>query len=169
MSSSIAERADDAPRRILGIDGGGTKTEWALLAGNGALLKSGVLPPANLRLTTDEALTRMFEALSPEATHVGAYLAGCANEADRARLQRLVELRWPDAQLAVGSDRASSFATAFQDRDGIVVIAGTGSAVTGRRGERIEKAGGWGQLLGDAAEATISRSRRSAGCFQITT
>ena len=36
-----------------------------------------------------------------------------------------------------------------RDGDGIVVNAGTGSAVTGRRGEHIEKAGGWGQLLGD--------------------
>lgn len=49
----------------------------------------------------------------------------------------------------VGSDRASGFATALGGRDGITVIAGTGSAVTGRRGERIEQAGGWGQLLGD--------------------
>jgi N-acetylglucosamine kinase-like BadF-type ATPase/phosphoheptose isomerase len=62
---------------------------------------------------------------------------------------RLVERHWPQAQVAVGSDRASGFATALAGRDGITVIAGTGSAVTGRRGDRIEKAGGWGQLLGD--------------------
>src|SRR5262249_37766273 len=35
------------------------------------------------------------------------------------------------------------------DGDGIAVIAGTGAAVHGRKGERVEKAGGWGQLLGD--------------------
>ncbi len=34
--------------------------------------------------------------------------------------------------------------------DGIAVNAGTGASVTGRRGERIEKAGGWGHILGDA-------------------
>ena len=34
--------------------------------------------------------------------------------------------------------------------DGIVVNAGTGASVTGRRGDRIEKAGGWGHILGDA-------------------
>lgn len=134
---------------MLGVDGGGTKTEWALLAGDGALLKSGVLPPANLRLIDDAALARMFELLPPEATHVGAFLAGCADDVDRTRLRRLLETRWPHAQVAVGSDRASAFATAFGHDDGITVIAGTGSAVTGRRSGKIEKAGGWGQLLGD--------------------
>ena len=30
------------------------------------------------------------------------------------------------------------------------VNAGSGSSVTGRRGDHIEKAGGWGHILGDA-------------------
>ncbi len=34
--------------------------------------------------------------------------------------------------------------------DGIVVNAGSGSSVTGRRGDHVEKAGGWGHILGDA-------------------
>ena len=136
-------------RRVLGVDGGGTKTEWVLLSGNGDYLKGGIFPAANLRLISDDALGRMFEALPRQATHVGVFLAGCGSEADRARLRRLVVEHWPQAHVVVGSDRASGFATALAGRDGITVIAGTGSAVTGRRGDRIEKAGGWGQLLGD--------------------
>jgi N-acetylmuramic acid 6-phosphate etherase len=147
--ASDAEQPVSASDRVLGIDGGGTKTEWALLAGDGSILQSGVLPPANLRLISDDALARMFDVLPGGATHVGAFLAGCADEADRGRLRRLVEIRWPEARVAVGSDRASAFATAFGHADGITVIAGTGSAVTGRRAGKIEKAGGWGQLLGD--------------------
>lgn len=147
--SSDADSSLDADSRVLGVDGGGTKTEWALLSGDGIQITSGVLPAANLRLITDHALGRMFHALPAEATHVGVFLAGCGNEADRARLRRLVESRWPHAHVVVGSDRASGFATALEGRDGITVIAGTGSAVTGRRDDKIEKAGGWGQLLGD--------------------
>ncbi len=146
--SGPVESASTAEQRVLGVDGGGTKTEWALLSGDGAQIKSGIPPAANLRLITDDAVERMFHAL-PEATHVGVFLAGCANDADRARLRRLVQMRWPRAQITVGSDRDSGFATAFGGGDGITVIAGTGSAVTGRRGNRTEKAGGWGQLLGD--------------------
>jgi N-acetylmuramic acid 6-phosphate etherase len=40
-------------------------------------------------------------------------------------------------------------AAALQERDGIAVNAGTGSSVTGRRADTIEKAGGWGHILGD--------------------
>ncbi|MDQ6765149.1 MAG: N-acetylmuramic acid 6-phosphate etherase [Verrucomicrobiota bacterium] len=147
--SSHADAVSAAEKRVLGVDGGGTKTEWALLSADGATIRSGVVPPANLRLVDDGALERMFAVLPGEATHVGLFLAGCAHGADRARLHELVRKRWPQAQISVGSDRDSGFATAFAARDGIAVIAGTGSAVTGRHGERIEKAGGWGQLLGD--------------------
>ncbi len=139
----------ESPKRILGIEGGGTKTDWVLLSADGAILQQGALPASNLRLITDDALARLFSVLPQAATHVGAYLAGCATADDRGRLRGLVEKAWPGAQTAVGSDRDSGLATAFHEGDGIVVIAGTGAAVHGRKGEQIEKAGGWGQLLGD--------------------
>ena len=140
------------PRRILGIEGGGTKTDWVLLAvenGRETLVEQGALAASNLRLIDDAALTRLFSVLPAEATHVGAFLAGCATEEDRLRLRRLAASVWPRAELAIGSDRDSGLAAAFGDGDGIAVIAGTGAAVHGRKGARIEKAGGWGQLLGD--------------------
>jgi N-acetylmuramic acid 6-phosphate etherase len=141
-----------SPKRILGIEGGGTKTEWALLSGEAdeqKILSQGQLSGSNLRLTSDDALARLFAVLPADATHVGVFLAGCATEEDRTRLRGLVEKAWPHAMLAIGSDRDSGLAVAFGAEDGIAVIAGTGAAVHGRRGERVEKAGGWGQLLGD--------------------
>jgi N-acetylmuramic acid 6-phosphate etherase len=142
----------ESPKRILGIEGGGTKTEWVLLTGEADEQKihsQGLLPASNLRLITDEALLQLFSVLPADATHVGVFLAGCATAEDRARLQGLAEKAWPQAVLAVGSDRDSGLATAFGAGDGIAVIAGTGAAVHGRKDERVEKAGGWGQLLGD--------------------
>lgn len=137
---------------VLGIEGGGTKTEWVYLAPGGEAmteLKQGSLPAANLKLTTDEALLSIFQVLPADATHVGAFLAGCGTPEDATRLSRLVQARWPQAVISVGSDRESGFAAAFGDGDGIGVISGTGSAVTGRKDGQVEKAGGWGQLLGD--------------------
>ncbi len=141
--------AMESPKRILGLEGGGTKTNWVLLAADGTLLREGLLPAANLRLISDSELLDLLSVLPREATHVGAFLAGCATAEDRARLHALAAKTWPHARLAVGSDRDSGLATAFRDGDGIAVIAGTGAAVHGRRGGRIEKAGGWGHLLGD--------------------
>ena len=57
---------------------------------------------------------------------------------------------WPNAKITTGSDRDSGLAAGLGYGDGIVVNAGSGSSVTGRRGDRIENAGGWGHILGDA-------------------
>jgi N-acetylmuramic acid 6-phosphate etherase len=144
--------AMESPKRILGIEGGGTKTEWVLLAGDAdehRVLRRGMLPASNMKLTSDDGLHRLFSALPHDVTHVGVYLAGCATAEDRVRLSTLSTEAWPQAHLSVGSDRDSGLATAFRADDGIAVIAGTGAAVHGRRGEQVEKAGGWGQLLGD--------------------
>ena len=64
----------------------------------------------------------------------------------------------PVFALKFGRQRKSSretiaivgIAAALGSGEGIVVNAGSGSSVTGRRGDRIEKAGGWGHILGDA-------------------
>lgn len=140
----------ESPKRILGIEGGGTKTEWVVInGGDGTVITQGSLPASNLRLIADQALIELFSVMPSDVDAVGAFLAGCALEEDRTRLRSLVAARWPNARIAVGSDRDSGLATAFHDGDGIVVIAGTGAAVHGRKGTQIEKAGGWGQLLGD--------------------
>ncbi len=143
---------DSQPKRVLGIEGGGTKTEWLYLGvegGRTTTLGEGNLPAANLKAISDEALVRLFSVLPRDATHVGTYLAGCGTEPDRVRLREIASRVWPEAVLAVGSDRSSGMATAFQERNGIVVISGTGSAVHGQHDGRLERAGGWGQLLGD--------------------
>jgi len=133
---------------VLGIEGGGTKTEWVLLA-DGVIRTSGILRASNLRLVDDATLREIFRCLPRIVTHVGAFLAGCATDTDRARLRGLVREFWPDAGIAVGSDRESGMAVALQGQDGITVIAGTGSAVSGRHEGKSDKAAGWGQLLGD--------------------
>jgi N-acetylmuramic acid 6-phosphate etherase len=141
---------------VLGIEGGGTKTEWVLLrpGGSGAtLLAQGQLAAANLRLASDDSLRVLLSQLRRDVSAVGVFLAGCGTEADRRRLSGLAREIWPHAAVSVGSDRDSSLAACFAAGDGIVVIAGTGSAVTGRHGGRLEKAGGRGHLLGDKGGA----------------
>jgi N-acetylmuramic acid 6-phosphate etherase len=136
-------------QRILGVEGGGTKTDWVLLDGAKNVLSEGQLPSANLKLSSEAQLLQLFSVLPQDVTHVGMFLAGCMTESDRAQLRRLVESVWPHASIVVGGDRESGFASALGDGDGILVISGTGAVVHGRKGHRVDKAGGWGQLLGD--------------------
>jgi N-acetylmuramic acid 6-phosphate etherase len=139
--------------RILGVEGGGTKTSWVLVEHDAEafrVIDGGKLPPSNFRLTSPERLRAIFQQMPAETDRVGMFLAGCATEDDRGLLAKLSAEVWSTARIAVGSDRDSGLAAALGKADGIAVNAGTGASVTGRRGERIEKAGGWGHILGDA-------------------
>ena len=139
--------------KILGVEGGGTKTSWVLVerAENELrVLDQGKLPPANFRLATPDQLRSIFGELPKEINRAGIFLAGCGTEEDRQSLTRLCAEIWPQAKVVVGSDRDSGLAAALGHGDGIVVNAGSGSSITGRRDKRIENAGGWGHILGDA-------------------
>ena len=144
--------------RILGVEGGGTKTAWVLVgavtSGSDAgtefrTLDQGKLPPSNLRLTTPERLREIFAELPKQIDRAGVFLAGCSTEEDRRSLALICRDIWPKAKIVTGSDRDSGLAAALDHGDGIVVNAGSGSSVTGRRSDRIERAGGWGHILGD--------------------
>ena len=139
--------------RILGVEGGGTKTSWVLVEHKDdafSVIDEGKLPPSNFRLTSLERLRAIFQQMPAAADRVGMFLAGCATEEDRRVLSKLCGEVWSTAKIIAGSDRDSGLAAALAKGDGIAVNAGTGASVTGRRGDRLEKAGGWGHILGDA-------------------
>ena len=145
--------------KILGVEGGGTKTAWVLVerlvagiadpCSQWRIVDQGKLPPSNFRLTTPERLRAIFSELPKEIDRAGIFLAGCGPGEDQQSLSRLSAEIWPTAKIIVGNDRESGLAAALEHGDGIVVNAGSGSSVTGRRGDRIENAGGWGHVLGD--------------------
>jgi len=141
------------------VEGGGTKTAWALVetvAGVGdpgwefRVLEQGKLQASNFRLTAPERLRAILAELPTQIDCAGVFLAGCATAEDRGALRQICLEIWPKAKIVTGSDRDSGLAAALDHGDGIVVNAGSGSSVTGRRGDRIERAGGWGHILGDA-------------------
>jgi Predicted N-acetylglucosamine kinase len=83
------------PARILGVEGGGTKTAWVLVeavpSGGDTgtefrILDQGKLPPSNLRLTTPERLREIFAELPKQVDRAGVFLAGCGTRkiADRS-------------------------------------------------------------------------------------
>ena len=138
--------------RILGVEGGGTKTAWTLVERSGDelnILDQGKLPSSNFRLAPPDRLRAIFSELPKQIDRAGVFLAGCGTAEDRHSLSNLCAEIWPGAKILTGSDRDSGLAAALGHGDGIVVNAGSGSSVTGRRGDRIENAGGWGHILGD--------------------
>ena len=141
----------------LGIEGGGTKTTWAILDSEGNVVGEGVgCGSGNLHHLHDDQLAALFDSIGEgigpafKVVAVGGAFAGCHLASAKLRAESFMRNVWPDAGAVVaGEDTRSAFAAAHGEKDGLIVIAGTGSNVQGRKGARWEKAGGWGHLFGD--------------------
>jgi len=143
---------------ILGIDGGGTKTEAVILDIEGKVAGTGTAGGSNTNFISrreaaeafKQAISGAFEAASVTAKDIGC--AGCtfwtvANEV-------FDELRIP-VQPKSFSEHAVAFERAgIEELRGIAIIAGTGSSCGGFSdgGQRFT-VGGWGPLLGDEGSA----------------
>lgn len=145
----------------LGIDGGGTHSAWRLLDEEGGCVASGELGPIcgllqnpRLRRITHHSLKDLNAALA--GYKIGGVFAAITGLSDGDRnsriLQKYLSRLWqcPMADMRITSDMEAAYYAAFDDREGILVYAGTGSVAT-RRDETGEwhRAGGRGNLIGD--------------------
>jgi N-acetylmuramic acid 6-phosphate etherase len=145
---------------ILGIEGGGTKTTWAVISAGGEILQRGETGPGNTLLLSDAALEKSLRTIrrgaGSDVAAIGGAFAGCQLAAEHARVENIVRRVWPHvATVRTMEDTRSVLAAVFGDGAGIVVIAGTGANVAGQESiaRPIEKAVGWGHLFGDRGSA----------------
>ncbi len=158
--------------RVVGVDGGGTRTRVVLLV-DGEAVSSAVGPATNplvlgvevaiarLLAVVDEALgASMRDAASGAASGaareapldaVGVGIAGVgASASARAAIEGALQRRFATARVVVTTDVVAALAGAFEGGPGILVVGGTGSVALGYSGARCVRVGGWGRRLGDA-------------------
>ena len=150
---------------FLGVDGGGTKTAFALVDADGNVharheegsayyLEVGMDGAAAMLARGCRAL---FAAAGIGADDVAQAFFGLpAYGEDRAVMPALDAL--PRAILGhdryrCGNDMVCSWAGSLACADGISVIAGTGSMAYGEYGGKQARAGGWGELFSDEGSA----------------
>lgn len=81
-------------------------------------------------------------------------LAGAVRQEDRDGLTNLLEPIFPPgSHFFIVEDSLAALAAAHEGKDGIVIIAGTGSNCLGTHDGKVTKAGGWGYLIGDEGSA----------------
>lgn len=78
-------------------------------------------------------------------------IAGGGRDAEQNLLRTELEKIYKSFPILVTSDAHVAHAEAFKNGDGILIIAGTGSMVLGRKNKRWDRAGGYGFLIGDPA------------------
>ncbi len=155
----------------LGLDVGGSKTKLMGRSGSNGSTFSMDGSGANLQRVGLQAASTVLAELVAEAVRshgteegvsVCAGVAGAGRSAEQAaladRLQSLAsELTGrQDLRVRVVHDAEIALEAAFHGESGIIVIAGTGSVVFARTTEgRMERAGGWGYLLGDEGSGHV--------------
>lgn len=152
---------------ILGVDGGGTKTvAWLDHRAEVAIpLGTGSAGPSNARAIGFQeaqqnilaAIDAAFQAASLPRTKVAAAclsLAGMGRASDRDSMRDWAVAANIADRIQITTDAESILAAASPRRVGIALICGTGSLAWGRdMTGRVERAGGWGYLLGDEGSA----------------
>ena len=145
---------------VLGVDGGGTKTQAVILDAQGRVAGEGLAGPSNpLRVGVSSAAASVRESFDRALASAGLRradmaaaqvgLAGVRREDLRERVRESL-LSLGVGTVEVSTDAEIALYGATGGEPGVVVIAGTGSICCGvnARGRRA-CAGGWGPLAGD--------------------
>lgn len=145
----------------LGIDGGGTKTHAVLVDDNKNILGEGLAGAGNpLRVGVEPAIKNIFAAIEKAtdaarrskidivSAQIG--LAGVRREdlryLIRNRFREILAIR----KVEVTTDAEIALYAATEGKEGLVIIAGTGSVCMGKNAKgEMASAGGWGPLAGD--------------------
>jgi len=147
--------------RVLGIEGGGTRTTALLVDDADNVLASFAVGPGNLQLLSAEELAALLasirDQLPARPDRIGIGLAGVRTAGDRERLRRAVAATWPDVPAIVGDDLILAIETGAWPTDcaaQVLLLSGTGSCCLGRhRGGASVKIGGRGHIIGDRGSA----------------
>jgi len=149
----------------LGVDGGGTKTRFALMEGEGGLLAEAQLgttyhPQVGLdgvRAILTEGVGQVLAQVHATAADISQAFFGLPAYGEDSRATALLQAI-PGQVLghdryACDNDMVCGWAGSLACADGINIIAGTGSMGYGRRGAASARAGGWGEAFSDEGSA----------------
>ena len=155
------KRFRDSHSLFLGVDGGGTKTHIVLIDAEKNIVGEAFSGASNpLRVGIEKAAANIFSAVDAACDNAGLNqgdiaaiecgLAGVRRADLRQILRRLVSQRFGIKTVEVNTDAEIALFAATRGKEGLCVIAGTGSVCIGQnsRGEKAI-AGGWGPLAGD--------------------
>lgn len=145
----------------VGIDGGGTKSTACLIDDSGTLLGRLEFPPTNyIKKAAKKSATEIVNAVdhlrrqTDQPTRkpdvLAACLSGLGREDARSHIKRLLFDEGIAQHVVAEGDALAALYGAFAGQEGIVILAGTGSAGFGKADDgTVFRCGGWGYLLGD--------------------
>jgi N-acetylglucosamine kinase-like BadF-type ATPase len=147
---------------LVGIDGGGTKTDCVIADLEGSVLKTVSGGPSNPRNygieKTGESIAKLLEESFTDFTQkniakafvgIPAFAEEYGKEGEKIKeeiFKNLKEVVVLKEDVVIGSDQEVAFTCGTEKKEGVVVIAGTGSVARGWNKDKDEKTCGWGWL-----------------------
>ncbi|MBQ7983373.1 MAG: XRE family transcriptional regulator [Clostridia bacterium] len=145
---------------FLGIDGGGTKTAFALADHEGNVLRRLRLDPCNpfdvgierAKAVLEDGIRQICAGMPLSSVAVFAGLAGCKSGEFADGIDAFLQ-QFGFAMAALDSDNENIIAAGLAGRDGITVILGTGICSFAVQGMRHDRIAGWGYLFDEGGSA----------------
>ncbi len=150
---------------FLGVDGGGTKTAFSLVTGNGEITAQVEGPSTDYFSVGIDLVGRVLRDGVADVCAKAGIASGDVRHAffglptygevsgDIATLNASARDALGHDRFACGNDMVCSWAGSLGCEDGINVVSGTGSITYGERDGRRVRVGGWGELFGDEGSA----------------
>ena len=170
---------------VIGVDGGGTKTVAVLANLNGKVLARAEVGPSNInKVGFKHAIDNIVKVLTQVSQEyekdkiVFIYLGLAAGlERDKRKKKEIKKqlllipsLSWVlPKNISIEGDQLIAFRSGTEEKQGIIIIAGTGSIVMGwdKKGKEVI-VGGWDYLLGDDGSGFwIGKKALQAVCLSI--
>jgi glucosamine kinase len=143
---------------FLGVDGGGTRCRARLYDPQRGEIGEGVAGPANLRFGVSTSFASILAAARHSLAQAGlppanlARTIACVALAGASEPSYLAEARahrHPFLKMTITTDAHAACVGAHGDRDGAIIIVGTGTIGWGQSGGTTYRVGGWGFPISD--------------------
>ncbi len=144
----------DKIKYLLGVDGGGTKTEFLLTDINKNELRRIFLGGSNpnnsgfkeTERILSEGIEKICTDISKGEISLFAGIAGCASEENNCFLRKFLQA-FSFGAFSCGGDINNALEAALDGNDGVVIIMGTGIIGFTRKDNTVHRTGGWGYLI----------------------
>lgn len=141
---------------IIGVDGGGTKTEAVAYDMDGNKISEGRAGFGNLLINEKQATANIIQAIEQSMTAIddGSCLYICLGLAGYGGVENPQGIKSAlskafKVSFTIVNDAIIAHAALLKGNDGILTISGTGSVSIGIHKGIEKSAGGWGHILGD--------------------